>query len=100
MPASRWGRTKMGTALRRTSFCAGLVFLALSFVSPARAATLTVCASSCAYTTIAAAILAASPGDTISIQDAVHTEANIAVDRNLTIQGQGAVNTAVDGGAG
>jgi hypothetical protein len=36
-------------------------------------------------------------GDTISIQDASHNEANITVDRDLTIQGQGATNTAVDG---
>jgi hypothetical protein len=71
----------------------------LPLPSSSYAATLTVCASGCGYTTIAAAIGAASAGDTISIQDAVHNEANITVDRNLTIQGQGAANTAVDGGA-
>jgi hypothetical protein len=72
----------------------------LTLPSICHAATLTVCASGCNYTTIAAAIAAASPGDTISIQDAVHSEANITVDRDLTIQGQGAANTAVDGGGG
>jgi hypothetical protein len=57
----------------------------------------TVCASGCKYTNIAAAIAAAKAGDTISILDAVHTESNITVDRSLTIQGQGAAKTAVDG---
>lgn len=77
-----------------------LTLLAFSLTPPSSsyAAPLTVCSSGCGYTTIAAAILAASAGDTISITDAVHTEANITVDRNLTIQGQGAANTAVDGG--
>jgi hypothetical protein len=41
--------------------------------------------------------VAASAGDTISITDAVHSEANITISKNLTIQGQGATNTAVDG---
>ncbi len=74
--------------------------LAVAIASPSYAATLTVCASGCNDTTIAAAIAAASAGDTISLLDAVHTEANIAVDRDLRIQGQGAANTAIDGAAG
>ena len=75
--------------------------LAFSLTPPSSsyAATLTVC-SGCVYTTIAAAIAAASPGDTIRIQDTVQSEANITVDRDLTIQGQGAASTAVDGGLG
>jgi predicted outer membrane repeat protein len=63
------------------------------------AATITVCASGCNYTTIQDAIDHAASGRTISIQEALHTEANIAVSKNLTIEGQGAANTAVDGGA-
>jgi hypothetical protein len=61
---------------------------------------LTVCASGCSATTIAAAIAAANSagGDTISVTDAFHSEANITLDRDLTIQGQGASNTTVDGG--
>jgi len=73
----------------------------LSLPSSSYAATTwTVCAS-CPYTTIAAAIAAPSTlgGDTISILDAVRTEANLTVNKNLTIQGQGAANTAVDGNA-
>jgi hypothetical protein len=71
---------------------------ALAAPSPGYAAVRTVCARGCKYTTIAAAIAAAKAGDTISILDAVHTESNITVDRNLTIKGLGATITAVDGG--
>jgi len=73
-----------------------LLAFSLTPLSSSYAATLTVCAS-CGYTTIAAAIFAASAGDTISITDAVRNEANLTVSKNLTIQGQGATNTAVDG---
>jgi hypothetical protein len=76
---------------------AGLA-LSLSPVRPVQAATRTVCASGCDHTTIAAAIAAASAGDTISVTDAVHTEAGILVSKNLTIQGQGAASTTVNGG--
>jgi predicted outer membrane repeat protein len=78
-----------------------LVSFAFGLAAPSRgyAAVRTVCASGCKYTTIAAAIAAAKAGDTISILDAVHTESNITVDRNLIIQGKGAANTAVDGAA-
>ena len=78
-----------------------LVVIALGAAAPSRgyAAVRTVCASGCKYTTIAAAIVAAKAGDTIRILDAVHTEWNITVDRNLTIKGLGATKTAVDGGS-
>lgn len=74
------------------------VFLLLSVLLPivlgghillTPAATLTVCASGCNYTTIQAAVNAATEGDTVSILDAVHTEANINVNKSLAIQGQG-----------
>jgi predicted outer membrane repeat protein len=83
----------MGTA---TLVLLTLLAFSLTPPSPSYAATLTVCASCGGYTTIAAAIAAASAGDTISITDAVRNEANLTVSKNLTIQGQGA-NTAVDG---
>jgi hypothetical protein len=79
-------------------FLLALLAFSVTPSSPSYAATLTVCTSGCGYTSIAVAIAAANPGDTISIQDAVHSEVNIEVDRNLTIQGQGAANTLVDGG--
>ncbi len=61
------------------------------------AATITVCATGCDFTTIAAAV--ADPGtmdgDVIDIQDAVHTEAGIVVRKSLTFQGQGQTATIV-----
>jgi hypothetical protein len=88
-----------------TAVCRAAILLLVSFAfglaAPSRgyAAVRAVCASSCKYTTIAAAIAAAKAGDVIFILDAVRSEANITVDRNLTIQGQGAGKTAVDGAA-
>lgn len=71
----------------------------------AHASTITVCASSCDFTTIQAAINDASTvnGDTINVNDAVHTEQGILVNKDLTIDGQGGIvqanaarNTATD----
>jgi len=62
------------------------------------AATLTVCASGCSSTTIAGAVTAANNGDTINVLYAVDNESGIIVSKSLTIQGQGANNTVVDGG--
>ncbi|MEM7129405.1 MAG: Ig-like domain-containing protein [Chloroflexota bacterium] len=77
-----------------------LIMLSLAVASqPAYAATLTVCASGCDHTTIAAAIGAATAGDTIDILDPVHTEAGITINKDLTIQGQGAENTIIQGHA-
>lgn len=59
------------------------------------ASTITVCSSGCDHTTIAAAIAAASDCDVIDIQDAVHTEQGILVNKSLTIQGQGMTATIV-----
>ncbi len=72
-----------------------LVTLALCISCSLSAATLTVCASGCDHPTIQSAIDAANSGDVIDIQDAVHTEAAITVNKNLTIQGQGQSTTIV-----
>jgi hypothetical protein len=74
-----------------------LVFLSLSVMPPVvvKAATITVCASGCNYTTISSAITNASPNDTITVLEAVHTENTIHVNKNLTIQGQGMDETIV-----
>ncbi len=61
----------------------------------AQAGTVTVCATGCDYTSISAAVAGASSGDTIRLLDAIHTEANIDIDKALTIQGQGMANTTV-----
>lgn len=94
--ATAWSRS--ASKVLRSAIVFLLTLLAFSLPPPSSsyAATLTVC-TSCGYTTIAAAISAASAGDTISVTDAVHTEYNITVDRNLTIDGLGATNTTVDG---
>jgi hypothetical protein len=84
-------------AVSRATLLVLVLFVGLAAPSRGYAAVRTVCASGCKYTTIAAAIAAAKAGDTINILDAVHTESNITVDRNLTIKGQGAAKTAVDG---
>ncbi|PHN00964.1 hypothetical protein CRP01_39465 [Flavilitoribacter nigricans DSM 23189 = NBRC 102662] len=56
--------------------------------------TRTVCASGCDFTTIQAAIDAAVIGDFIAVQDAVHTENSILVNKDVTICG-GAPGTIV-----
>ena len=76
---------------------AALLFLALTLnAAPvAHAATITVCASGCDHTTITAAIAAASAGDTITVQAGTYTEADITVNKNLTITGAAASTTIV-----
>ncbi len=61
--------------------------LALGGWAASHAATITVCASGCDHTTIAAAVTAATAGDIIQINDAVHTESDISINKDLTIQG-------------
>ena len=60
-------------------------------------ATDTVCASGCDFTTIQAAIddAGTEDGAIIEITDPIHTEANIVVNKNVTIRGLGAVDTIV-----
>jgi hypothetical protein len=60
-------------------------------------APVTVCANGCDFTTIQAAIDAATTraGSVIDVTDAVHTEANITVNEDVVIRGQGADKTIV-----
>ncbi len=62
----------------------------------ARAATRTVCASGCDFTTIAAAIADAATvnGDTIQVSAGTYTE-TVSVSKNLTISGAGPTTTIV-----
>ncbi|MCP3932051.1 MAG: T9SS type A sorting domain-containing protein [Bacteroidetes bacterium] len=71
------------------------LFITLFFCQHLIATTHTVCASGCDFVTITDAIAAASSGDIIDIQDPIHTEENINVSKNLTIQGQGQTTTTV-----
>ncbi len=69
--------------------------MALCLVSagPAVAASKTVCGSGCAFTSIQAAIEAATPGATITIGAGSYTE-NLVVDKSVTLQGSG-VHTVI-----
>jgi hypothetical protein len=67
--------------------------------SPAHASDATVCASGCSATTIAGALAVANAGDTITVLDAVHTEAGITVSKDVTIEGLGASATSVEAAA-
>ncbi|MEL7428212.1 MAG: right-handed parallel beta-helix repeat-containing protein, partial [Bacteroidota bacterium] len=55
--------------------------------------------SGCDYTTIAAAITAATSGDIIDIQAGTYTEAALTIDKDLTVQGQGQSSTIVQAAA-
>lgn len=62
----------------------------------ARAITLTVCSSGCDFTSIQAAVNAASDGDKIELGAETFYE-NVIVGKGLTIQGAGRAATVVDG---
>lgn len=59
--------------------------------------TVTVCAADCDFATIQAAIddVHTIAGSTVNVTDGIHTEANITVNKDITIQGQGADATIV-----
>ncbi|MEO0727672.1 MAG: T9SS type A sorting domain-containing protein [Bacteroidota bacterium] len=79
-----------------------LVFLFITFIVSSiqlYSATLTVCSSGCDYSTIAAAITAATAGDIIDIQVGTYTEAALTISKDLTIQGQGPSSTIVQAAA-
>ncbi len=86
------------TSMYTNYFFTALLAFSLLFLSShtASAATHTVCASGCDYTTIQAAVDAAQSNDIIEIMDAVHTESNIIIsNKSLTIKGQGQNETIV-----
>ena len=70
--------------------------LALALAAPAHATLLTVCPSGCTSTTIQGALQVAADGDTIRVEDTQpHTEAEIFVDRSVTIEGVPANGTII-----
>jgi hypothetical protein len=88
--------------LRRRASRLGLLMLALAaslLVGPGRAsaATLTVCPSGCAFSQIAPAVAAASPGDTIKIAAGTY-QGGVTIDKNLRLVGAGAGATIIYGG--
>src|SRR4051812_29624134 len=75
-----------------------LAICAFVVAAAARAGnTLTVCASGCGYTSIQAAVDAASSGDTISISAGTYNvPGHLKVTKGLTIQGAGKDATTID----
>ncbi|MEM7586381.1 MAG: hypothetical protein AAF560_23520 [Acidobacteriota bacterium] len=63
-----------------------IVAASLLLAGSSSAVTLTVCASSCDYTSIQSAIDAASNGDTLSLSPETFVEGDIQVDKDLTIK--------------
>ncbi len=79
-----------------------IAFIPAAFLSTvtAGAATLTVCPSGCDHVTIQAAATAADPGDTIQILSSLpHTEGDISLTKNLTIEGLGISTTIIQADA-
>ena|GEM_PF-2155402 len=79
-------------------FAAIIVALAslAGVVRPVTAATLEVCPSGCSYTSIQAAIDAASDGDTISIGAGTYYE-HLTLNKQVDLVGSGANQTTIDG---
>nr|QNO49773.1 hypothetical protein DMFPCFDI_00016 [Methanosarcinales archaeon ANME-2c ERB4]QNO50125.1 hypothetical protein GDOAKEED_00029 [Methanosarcinales archaeon ANME-2c ERB4] len=88
--------TTPGTLLSRVCMLT-MVFLCTAAIvcGTAGAATITVCSSGCDYTTIQAAVNAASAGDTIIVGDGVYA-GNVDVNKRLTIRSEnGSASTIV-----
>jgi hypothetical protein len=90
----------MRTVFGRRNVVALFAIAAIAVVggSSARAgATITVCASACNYTTVAAAVAAvASSGDVIQVQAGTYASGTIEVAKSVTIQGAGVGVTTLD----
>jgi hypothetical protein len=84
--------------MRRLVFLAPLA-IAAAAVGPgqASAATGRVCPSGCAFSQIAPAIAAASPGDTILVAAGTYN-GGFTIDKNLSLSGAGAGATTITGG--
>jgi nitrous oxidase accessory protein NosD len=77
----------MGQRIRGALLCAVAV-ACLGAGASSASAMKSVCASKCAFTTIQAAVNAATPGETISIA-AGNYEENVVVNKSLTLRGSG-----------
>jgi hypothetical protein len=96
--------TSPGRVLSQWGLIALLVCLALSVgvsLAAQAATTWTVCASGCDYTSIKVAIAAPTTrdGDTLAIAAGTYTEAGIAVNKSLALQGEAAATTIVQAAA-
>ncbi|MEZ4657167.1 MAG: choice-of-anchor Q domain-containing protein [Caldilineaceae bacterium] len=73
-------------------------FFSPLFWPDAHIATITVCASGGDYSTISTAIQNAAPGDVLSICAGTYPE-NLAIDQNITLEGEAADSVIIDGQA-
>jgi hypothetical protein len=89
----------MKTLRTKRLLLAGLLAVAAAAVGAqqASAATLTVCASGCAFSQIAPAIAAASPGDTVKVAAGTYS-GGFTIDKSLKLVGAGAGATIIQGG--
>jgi hypothetical protein len=84
---------------RSTSLLLGVaVVVALFAAGPAAAATRTVCASGCQFTTIQAALAASNDGDTILVSPGVYA-GGLTVSKHIRLVGAGRSNTVIQGGS-
>jgi hypothetical protein len=86
-----------GSAVGLALSVCSLAVLSLVGARQASAATLTVCPSGCAFSQIAPAIAAASPGDTIQVAAGTYT-GGLTIDKSLKLVGAGAASTIISGG--
>jgi hypothetical protein len=89
--------------LRRHACRAVLVVLVtaslpLVWVGQTSAATLTVCSTGCAFSTVAAAVAAASDGDKIVVGPGTYS-GGFTIDKNVALVGSGSRSTTIAGGA-
>ena len=84
-------------AVRASVLVMVLIAASLFWVGRADAATLAVCPSGCAYSTITSAVAAAAANDTINVGAGTYVEDNILIDKPLKIVGAGVGAVTVTG---
>ena len=77
----------------------GTVLGAVIGSKSADAAVLVVCPLACAFNSVSAAVSAAAPNDTVSVDDGTYLESSIVIDKSLIIVGQSQAGTIIDAGS-
>ncbi|MGH7789743.1 MAG: choice-of-anchor Q domain-containing protein [Candidatus Binatia bacterium] len=90
------GEAEIGVPVAHNWIAAMLLVAAFS-ASPAGAATLTVCASGCDYSTVGAALAASDDGDTVQVSAGTYAEGVFEVGTSITLQGAAASSTTLVG---